>query len=101
MLVIVRNEAALDGVAHSLREQSGVSVPVCYKGCEPEVMMTLMETAGEYVAVLVNKAAADKRITLEGVSAHGRLLFADRGGKVNGRRISIPREGTLVVAWEK
>lgn len=84
-----------------LKQECGVSVPVFLDECDPEVMMTLMETPGEYVAVLVNKSAAGKSVSLHGVASDGRILFSDKGGKVFKGKVSLPGEGTLVVEWKR
>ena len=88
--------------AEWLKENCGSSVPaVTYTACEPEVMMTLMETTEEYVAVLINKSSVSKRIRLQGISGKGRIIFAGKGGKVSGSRISLSPEETVVAAWPK
>ena len=88
-------------LASWLKEECGISVPVSYDGCEPEVMMTLMETPQEYVAVLINKASAPKKIRLQGVSGKGRIIFAGKDGKVSKNKVSVSPEETLVAAWPK
>lgn len=65
--------------------------------------MKLSETKEAYMAVVVNKSGTLQTIALktDGKKRPAEVLFADKGGVVNGDILTVHPEETLVVCWKK
>ncbi|WP_304963654.1 hypothetical protein [uncultured Parabacteroides sp.] len=65
--------------------------------------MKVSETKEAYTAVVVNKSGVLQTIALktDGKKRLSEVLFADKGGAVNGDVLTVHPEETLVVCWKK
>lgn len=84
-----------------LLEECDGNFPQSFAGCEKDVMMTMMQTEKEYVAVLVNKSAEMKKIRLTSTMDGCIMLFSDKTGKVAKRQVTLCPEETMVIKWSK
>lgn len=88
-------------LADWLVEECTFALPVFFQKCEPLVMMSLMETENDYIAVLINKSAERKKVKLTVALKDARLVFADKTGGLRGDSVSICPEETIIITWAK
>ena len=85
------------------RECNTDRLPYSFQTYHRDVLMKLSETKEAYMAVVVNKSGTLQTIALktDGKKRPAEVLFADKGGVVNGDILTVHPEETLVVCWKK
>ncbi len=78
-------------------------LPYSFQTYHKDVLMKVSETKEAYTAVVVNKSGVLQTIALktDGKKRLSEVLFADKGGAVNGDVLTVHPEETLVVCWKK
>ncbi|MEO8617695.1 MAG: beta-galactosidase trimerization domain-containing protein, partial [Luteolibacter sp.] len=87
-----------------LTQETAASIermPVVFTKPQPGVLMKTLRTQSGFVTVLVHKGTAVAEIAMR---MQGRLtpsvIFADHGGRVDGAKVTIHPEETVVICWE-
>ena len=82
---------------------SGIATfPVKFEKPQSNVLMKTMKSGECFISVVVNKSASEKKITISIAYPNlvPKLLYANLGGSVSGKTLTIRPEETLVVVWE-
>ena len=73
-----------------------------FKTPRRNMLMKTLKSGDSYLTVIINKSAEKQHLGLS-VNVSDRrpvLLYADKGGKVAGKAVTIAPEETLVVEWK-
>ena len=98
--------ARMEGYA-PLQELLMQEVPSCRNTtvrldkASPGILMKSMQSGDKYVTVIINKSHNEKELNLlSGNKKKTSVLFADKGGKINGNKVIMSPEETMVVLFE-
>lgn len=85
--------------------ENTVKIPetsVRFAGHHPGMLLKTMQNGNDLGTVLVNKGTSVTQVRLEGLDKErkGKVIFKNKGGKVDGSWISVDPEETIVVLWQ-
>jgi beta-galactosidase len=83
-------------------EGSICTVPIRFQDSKPGMLMKLLKSGDSYVSILLNKSTSTQDVEMifanrEGL--HPVLIYADKQGKVSGKKVKIFPEETMVIQW--
>ncbi len=83
---------------HMLKDQP----PFAFTKYQSDILMKTLRSGEKMVTVLINKSAEKKDITMKGAASQRKpqLIFSSGAGRVNGNKVHITPEETLVIVWE-
>ena len=76
--------------------------PIRFQTRQPQLLMRTMQAGSGYLTIVVNKSTETERVPflLTNRNLKPIILFADKGGTVNGQNALIHPEETLVIEWK-
>ena len=79
-----------------------VGLPIRFQTRQPQMLMRTMQTGSGYLTIVVNKSKETRRVPflLTNKNLKPIILFANKGGTVNGQSARIYPEETLVIEWK-
>jgi beta-galactosidase len=77
------------------------NVPFRFSKHQPGMLMKTMQSGEDYITIIINKSAEKRNVPLIVLRGNSKssLLFADKGGSVNNKTITISPEETIVIHW--
>ncbi len=77
------------------------NVPFRFRDHQPGMLMKTMQSGGDYITIIINKSAEKRMVPLivKKENAKPSVLFANKGGSVNNKTVTISPEETIVIHW--
>lgn len=85
-----------------LEAELSLGSAIRFSAYHPGVLMKTLKSGDRYISIVINKSGAGQTVDIKGLGEklQGSVLFTDKSGTVNGRRVAVGSEETLVVLWE-
>jgi len=93
---------SLSGFLSREAAKSLANVPVRFKTAQKNMLMKTMYSGSSLITVVINKLEKPSLVDLDFGTKKtvGKVLFANKQGKINGTRLQIGPEETMVVEWK-